>query len=616
MMTDEELRRKIDALPEPVVDHLYSEHIGDLNGQIIERNQLTQAQKAVLFALLREVFAKEVPFGSLADEIKKRFAFDDAKAKKLATDIAGYRLLPLDKWIGDVAGYLRRMGANPASYPAERVQVVQRTREEAVDEIVNADDAAASAADRIKTRIREIVSSFLAGVRTEAQTIEILTRSDKVGGAGLTEEAAYRLLAEAKEETRTVVIRGKAVGLPEPPAAPAALSSSPDSELTAAPAFPPPPVQPKTDFRTIRPEDDEEIAHVKQAVLPAKGAAVAEETSRDIEASIQALYLSSGLKTDDEAMEKRIKTVIGNRLRDVRDEMETLETLVQPKELGGLGLRQDSARALLNAIRSKLSDVHAEHAEEMGLEKKKWVASERQIEAAAPIKQAETRKEELDKLYQSIIAKSPKAQKAMHAPAVGEEGMEAKPAAPARAPVVTPPNLPIATFNPVPPSMRPVSTVPLAEPAVVPTPAPPKTVTLVRPVPGTAAAPPSRPAGEPGRPKMEDVRAAPRLTGPVEELRAITIVDFRRLSKDPKEGALKIKDKIDLLAEQSYGRRTEGIAAWTASEVVRTYLELMRDGLNGLPLKDSAAARQAAKKPYLSPEEFQAVSDLMRQLRY
>ena len=57
-----------------------------------------------------------------------------------------------------------------------------------------------------------------------------------------------------------------------------------------------------------------------------------------------------------------------------------------------------------------------------------------------------------------------------------------------------------------------------------------------------------------------------KLTGPVEELRAITLVDFRRLSRDPSEAAMKIKDKIDLLTGESFEKRSAGIAAWTASE--------------------------------------------------
>ena len=139
---------------------------------------------------------------------------------------------------------------------------------------------------------------------------------------------------------------------------------------------------------------------------------------------------------------------------------------------------------------------------------------------------------------------------------------------------------------------------------------------MVRPTSTVPTAPPLGTASFAQRPKLEDVKTSPKLTGPVEELRAITIVDFRRLSKDPREACVKVKDKIDLLGEQSYTRRSEGIAAWTASEVTRTYLELMRESLNGTPLQEAIAAREASKKPVLTAEEFRAVAELSRQMRY
>lgn len=116
---------------------------------------------------------------------------------------------------------------------------------------------------------------------------------------------------------------------------------------------------------------------------------------------------------------------------------------------------------------------------------------------------------------------------------------------------------------------------------------------------------------------MQDVRPAePRLTGPVEELRATSLVDFRRLSKDPKEAVVIVNDKIRLLADQSFTKRTEGIKAWMDSEVYRTYLDQMREALEGKPMPQVIEMRQKVKLPYLSLEETQAVAELSRQLRY
>lgn len=618
-----DLLQKIRSLPEPVQDYLYSEGLLHANGQVIERNDLDFDKQRAFLRLLQRLFAREVTMVDLEKEAAALLAGDGEKAKALARDIAGYCLLPLDRWLGDVTGYVRRLGGDPSSYPPDRVQLVEKTRDEAAAEVVSSSEGGAEATARIKERMRDVVTSFLAGIRTEAQALEVLTRSDKIGGVGLDSAAAKRVVDQAKEELRAVVIKeepaiGAPVARPEASSAETAAGVAPPS--VSAHAAP----KPKDDFITIKPEDEKEIQLLKEDSRTVKAAEQADETVKRIEASIQKIYQASGLKTEDEAMEKRVKTVIGNRLRDVRDQMETLETMVQPKELGGLGLGQDSARNLLNVIQSSLKEVHVTHAAQIQKEKTRWVEGERVKTVEGSAKEAAAQQNELERLFQSIVAKSAKAQKKMNTSALAaqESRGETQPPAP-KAPASPPPNLPIATSNPVPPELRAPAVVPLpaaataviSKPTVMP-PRPP--LTFVRPVPGVPVVPPNaaRAPGETTRPRMEDVKAPPRLTGPVEELRAITIVDFRRLSKDPKEACLKVKDKIDLLAEQSYTRRSEGIAAWTASEAVRTYLELMREGLNGMPLKDAIAARQAAKKPYLTTEEFQAVAELSRQLRY
>src|SRR5713101_925688 len=101
-MTKEELSRKLKDLPEPVIEHLYGDEIGELNGRVIDRNGLDDAQQGKLYDLIDELVVRAVSIDGIQPEIEKRFGFDKTKAKALALDIAGYRLLPLDKWLGDV----------------------------------------------------------------------------------------------------------------------------------------------------------------------------------------------------------------------------------------------------------------------------------------------------------------------------------------------------------------------------------------------------------------------------------------------------------------------------------------------------------------------------------
>lgn len=605
-----ELAQKIRALPEPVQDYLYGEELTQANAHVIERHGIEFEAQRGLMQLLQRILVREVALSDLEKEAVALLGADGDKAKALARDIAGYCFLPLDHWLADVSSFIRRLGGDVAEYPALRIKLTEKTREEAAAEVVeSASEASSEAATmRVKDRMQDVVSSFLAGIRTEPQTFDVLTRAEKIGGVGLSESTAKQLLSRAKEEVRAVVITAKVPGVPEVAQLPEAAALTTPAKVPATPA------KSKDDFSTIKPEDEAEIKVFKESILPAKGIDKADETARRIESSVNEIYAASGLVTDDEAMAKRVKTVVGNRLRDVRDQMETLEVMVQPKELGGLGLSQDAARALLNAIQTKLRAVHDEHAVQATAEKTEWVEKEREKKVESEIRVKQGDQTDLERLYQSIVSKSPKA--ARNAPPAPVPVALPVPSAPSVA--KAPENLPIATTNPIPPELRAPAVVALPQPSpavpVAATPMPP--LTIVRPTPGITVAPQVQPGPDAPKPRMDDVKPMARLTGPVEELRAITIVDFRRLSKDPAEACVKIKDKLDLLAEQSYTRRTEAIAAWGASEPVRTYLELMGEGLNGTPLKDAVAARQAAKRPYLTPEEFQAVAALSRQLRY
>jgi len=115
---------------------------------------------------------------------------------------------------------------------------------------------------------------------------------------------------------------------------------------------------------------------------------------------------------------------------------------------------------------------------------------------------------------------------------------------------------------------------------------------------------------------MADVVASPRLTGPIEELRNMTLQDFIRLSKDPKEATLKIKDKIDLLEEQSFDLKNQAVKAWHECEPSRLYLEILRTSLDGKPVTDVIAERNAKGEKSLTKEQFDAVMALNRILRF
>lgn len=124
-------------------------------------------------------------------------------------------------------------------------------------------------------------------------------------------------------------------------------------------------------------------------------------------------------------------------------------------------------------------------------------------------------------------------------------------------------------------------------------------------------------SGEQGRIRMDDVRTSPRVMGPVEELRFLDLVNFRRLASTPAEATTKIFSKIKLLEKSGYDRMTSGIAAWRQNEVNHLYLQIYKESaFKGRPLLEIIEDLKVRGEQYLSPEEMDAIMDLNAKLLF
>ncbi|MDP2629860.1 MAG: hypothetical protein Q8P56_00460 [Candidatus Uhrbacteria bacterium] len=208
---------------------------------------------------------------------------------------------------------------------------------------------------------------------------------------------------------------------------------------------------------------------------------------------------------------------------------------------------------------------------------------------------------------------------------------------PAPALIVQPPPLPAASKEPDNATgslpvveMMPAVTIP-DKSAAVPTPASPVPPAIEQ-TPPQPPAPPNFPphladakpipvtvrataaVGTP-KTKVADIKAPPRLVGVVDEIRALTIKDFRRLSQDPKEAAKRIAQKIQALEKESLTKKAEAIKAWKESDVYALYLEIGQINL-GVDMNKLIEERKAAGKEYLTSEEFDALLDMNENLRF
>jgi dsDNA-specific endonuclease/ATPase MutS2 len=115
---------------------------------------------------------------------------------------------------------------------------------------------------------------------------------------------------------------------------------------------------------------------------------------------------------------------------------------------------------------------------------------------------------------------------------------------------------------------------------------------------------------------MEDVIFQPRIMGPIDELKYMSLINFRRLDKDPFKAAEKIKEKINLL-EEEYSKKVEGIKAWRSSPVNRLYLQMGEASISHKkPIDVIIEERRNEGKEYLNNKEFEAIINLNRELRF
>ncbi|MFA5175549.1 MAG: hypothetical protein WC430_04005, partial [Patescibacteria group bacterium] len=125
-----------------------------------------------------------------------------------------------------------------------------------------------------------------------------------------------------------------------------------------------------------------------------------------------------------------------------------------------------------------------------------------------------------------------------------------------------------------------------------------------------------RPPREPAMAKMEEIKVTPRVSGPIEELQGITLQDWRRWGNS-EQAVQKIKEKIDLLGEESLVKKSEGIKAWKESEINKLYLDIGTESIDkGISVSEVIALRQKENRKTLNEEEFDKVVELNQNLRF
>ncbi|MBU1131251.1 hypothetical protein KJ840_03910 [Patescibacteria group bacterium] len=117
--------------------------------------------------------------------------------------------------------------------------------------------------------------------------------------------------------------------------------------------------------------------------------------------------------------------------------------------------------------------------------------------------------------------------------------------------------------------------------------------------------------------KMSDVKREYKLVGPVEELASLDLITFRRLGLDTRARSEKIVNRIEALAQDSFIKKAAGLKAWRSCPLYRMYLAVGQAGMeHQLAAAEIIEQYQSAGKEILTLEEFEAISDINRHLRF
>ncbi len=238
-------------------------------------------------------------------------------------------------------------------------------------------------------------------------------------------------------------------------------------------------------------------------------------TSQKREKQVEEVVRTLGFSVGAE-LQGRLKSLVLARLKDIKTDVDMQDVLCKPVKNGGFGLTDSQAQKMLEVCRRVASSV----------------VSDKNIEI--PV---------LKGLPSHMLPMVEPPELPMVLPASG--GMRTKNSTPARPPVNEKEKIVSKIIN------ESLANEPVFKISTQPS----------------------------ARPVMQDITVSEMEMGPIEEIRSMTVEDFRRLSSKPEEAAKRVLQKILNLKEESYVWYMDGVAAFHSCPLYIAYMNAVAASL-------------------------------------
>lgn len=533
--------------------------------QICKKYELSSEVGRKLLSLAEDVTEKKLPLADLPKAIRPLVMDNESLGKQIAVDLAGFRLLPIADYVGNVEASIRSWGGNVdlfSSVPCVQVESIKP--EYLVQQVLKEMDIFLQD-EHLQRRLEFVLAGCFMGEKTQEETKAVLQRPIKIGGLALEEKIAEGLVAFIQEK--------KKLPQPHPP------SVLPDFSVKEVEVI---------DFLS---EDKKEVEEAQKKVdILQKQRTPLCNPQQAIERVLQQTGNIKGLTSllAQEERKKRFAQIVESRMREVRNGLLTKQQLERSENEGGLGFSGPFLVQVMELIEQVFDQYQKEEQQVCFAEKLKQQKNKQEKES---IKKELERQEisSFAKRYVSLTGKAPQEmiQPISHARVsvaqTKQEGLQAYEQKIDRQKV-----------KEILETTKKVN----RQPAEISQTISPNNLSLEKP-------------------RMQDIRPMHHLVGPVQELGEMTLVHFRRLASDPHLAAGKIKDKIDLLEEEGYEQKIKGIQAWKHSPLFQLYADVSRKiFLSGKTREEVLDTTEDIQGNHLSEQEFQQLVLLNANLRF